>query len=358
MAGFSYRGINISLYNAYWIPNNTEWHIWETPFKTVERANDSQDGSNWQGNTANPKAMELPCCFEHITEAQLTRLLGLFDKDTSGKLVFDERPWIEYFVRPVKMAEVTKYPTGKDLYSGTFTVYLTAHYPFGLCNIDTLEDGAVYTGLQDVLLGSTGLIKASQMPEAMDMPLTEQAVKRAYNAGNRVADTIIRIAGDVGGTGLTLYNRQTKQTARIVGITKEITTNTNRWFEMDSRTGLCYLTDGSTATNGFQYHERGYIQLAPSAPVARDIEISYSGSNIVAEEGIFTDDSVGRSMFVDGQIATITSVLSPFEVVTDQSGMTAGSGTSDFVLFNDIVVTGNSGMSLTMLDIISKHTFS
>jgi hypothetical protein len=71
MAGFSYRGINITSFDAHWVPAREDWYIWEADFKTIDKVEDAQDGGNWYENSIDPKQFELFCYFENITEAAM-----------------------------------------------------------------------------------------------------------------------------------------------------------------------------------------------------------------------------------------------------------------------------------------------
>lgn len=55
-------------------------------------------------------------------------------RNSSGVLVYDQRPHVYYDVRPAKRIEIKQYEyreNGETLYSGTFTATFRCYDPFG-----------------------------------------------------------------------------------------------------------------------------------------------------------------------------------------------------------------------------------
>jgi len=262
--------------------------------------------------------------------------------------------------RITKPNTLTKYPAKNGGYSGTIICTMTAYYPFSASIPNNLDEATAYSALNDRLLATTGLVALSKMPVnaavAAGTPLAAQSNRFYYNAGDTRADTIIQIAGDVG-TGVTLVNAETNQACKIIGITKALTTNINKWLEINSRSGEVYVTNGVTKTPAYQYHDRGFIQLAPAAPIERGIAISYTGTSLTSVTDVFTQTYIGLSVWINGW-KKITAVADSKHATIETSIATPGSVTTDISYLNMIAVTPATTMSVTKLDVIYSHTFN
>lgn len=76
----------------------------------------------------------LTCVYEELALAQREEIVQWFDRRMSGELVFDDRPYASYMVRPTGKIRFEDY-TGTTIedverHSGVFTVQLTAYEPF------------------------------------------------------------------------------------------------------------------------------------------------------------------------------------------------------------------------------------
>lgn len=360
---FSFCGINIGQYGVHYAPETPSWHIWGSAFETIEKTVDSQHGGQWYGYVIRPKQFALRCYFEEITEYQLAVILGMFAEGKFGELVFDERPWLAYEARVTRPYEINKYPTVNRNYSGTIMLYLTAYYPFATTNIQTLDDAVTqYPDKEGAIKATTGLMAAdtlaTETPATTAAPYTIARTILRINAGDAIADTIIRIAGNVG-NGVTLYNQATKQYCFIHDLTETETTSSNRWLELNSRTGECYITDGANRFSGYKYHDRGFIQLAPSAPMKRDVTVSINGTSLTSTEDIFMPDDIGKTIWVPSasMMSYISDVSGPRSASLALPASTAVTAPVNIAMLNNIHITPKTDMSLTKFELIHKHTF-
>ena len=189
------------------------------------------------------------------------------------------------------------------------------------------------------------------------VPKTVQFSYLTHNAGNAKADTVIRIAGDVG-SGVIVSNPLTGHECKIIGLTKAITTDVGKWLELDSRTGDCYLTNGNAKSPGWRYHDKGYIQLKGKAPIRRDIPISYTGNTVTSASDVFSQQDKGKWVFVDGKWACIMVVNGPRNVTVNPPASASGSGLTEMLELNELLVTPVSSMSLTKFEVTHQHTFT
>jgi len=89
-----------------------------------------------------------------------------------------------------------------------------------------------------------------------------------YNPGTEAANTIIRLAGDVG-DGMLIRNLTTGQRCRVI----DLETNSlleGQVLELDSHRGQTRTELGEHTEMAFPFHDEGYITLAPCTPFVRD----------------------------------------------------------------------------------------
>lgn len=380
--GFSYCGINLGSLGFYYVPERSKLHVWNEEFRNIEKSNGSRDGAQWHGNVAEAKTFDLFCYFEDVTPGTLEFVLSLFDRNTVGDLVFDERPWVSYSVRPYASYELEKYAdNGNSKMYGTITFRLRSYVTGGVCPVMTIDD---IDALPSVETGGASVAKANAreltgIPESVSVlpggieasvavPITSNKTGGYINGGDAVAHTKIKIAGNTGTGGTYIYNQLTKQRVHIVGLTEEITSNVSRWLEIDSYTGMCYLTDGSNKWNGFQYHGEGFLQLAPSggSGMRRNIKLTFTGNSATTTDGsdVFTRNDIGdgNNTYVLAEDPNtwiaITAVLNPKTVILASAPTTDGDKVVGSIgKINPIVLTVGNSANLTKFEIEYKHTF-
>ena len=99
-----------------------------------------------------------------VTIEEREAILQWLDYKTSGELIFDNRPYVSYTVRPTKKISFKDYlqeEMGERFYSGTFTISFTAFDPFGKLTQDFVDDPVVNQRLE----AETGVIDENKMPE-------------------------------------------------------------------------------------------------------------------------------------------------------------------------------------------------
>ena len=215
--------------------------------------------------------------------------------------------------------------------------------------------------MQNIAKDTTCLISAARMPSppvpTAGSPQVAQFVYPVHNAGNAKADTIIRIAGNVS-EGVIISNPLTSQSCKVIGLTKALTTNANKWLEIHSKTGECFITDGVNQSPGWQYHDKGYIQLSGHSPILRDVAITFSGNTVTASYDVFLQSDIGKNVFVDGKWATIVTVNNARNVVINPPASSSGAGSTDIIQLNNIHITPMSLMSLSKIEVVHRHTFT
>lgn len=146
-----------------------------------------RDGGYWYGNRAKIRTFSLKCYFEDITIATRERIRQWLDRKTRGQLIFDNRPFVYYDVRPTKVVTGKIYPHSLpgfpgEFYSGTITVTFDCYEPYGILKYNYYED----TDTEGARM-YCGMVSSAQMPAA---PTTSSTSWLMYNCGTEPCDTV------------------------------------------------------------------------------------------------------------------------------------------------------------------------
>lgn len=265
-------------------------------------------------------------------------------RGTQGELVFDARPYVCHDAVTSKRIVISLYDSeaadGIIRYSGTFSAYFRCHNPFGRLkriwhDSDVSESELIHTGV----------LPAGMKP---DIPTAESRNLLLYNPGTERAQTVIRIAGDVG-SGLLIRNFTTGQRCSVVGLTAD-SLLPGAALELDSAMGQTRIALGEDTSLAFALHNEGYIELAPCTPFVRSVRIRHTaGSNVIASEGCFVARMAGQFLYLDGwkKLRQITSAdMAILSEPADRDGETD----TPIVTMNEIELSGD-GFALTRLEI-------
>lgn len=334
--GFSYCGIHCSKYNVEYIPDAKGRWFQSPAFDVSQKDVSGRDGGYYYGNDAKIRELTLLCYFEEITKETREQIRNWLDRRTKGKLIFDERPFVYYNVRPTKVvtgeiyAVLTKHG---EVYSGTFTITFAAYEPYGFLMPCTLTDEAEMQGAGMI----TGLLPSAEMPAA---PTTQNASSfLLYNGGTQTCDTVIQIGGT--GTNILIANAANGTSCSLHSLPTE------GYLEIDSHLGKVTWVHGTHDSERdifFEYHNEGYVTLAPYLPREFHVDASYTtGSNVVTfYVFVPTEDSaVGKYIFLDGAWHKIVSVSTEDNSVEIEDTMTdSGNEVTKLVTMNEITITG------------------
>lgn len=121
-------------------------------------------GGIYHATNIQPRDFQLTCFFEQLTEAEIERIYQWVEYDSSGDLIFDNKPWVKYFVRPTKIATGQIYPAqqawdGQTVYGGQIEITLTAYNAWGEMTYNSFD-----TYDSDNAGGFCGIVKTSEMP--------------------------------------------------------------------------------------------------------------------------------------------------------------------------------------------------
>lgn len=265
--GFTYNGIHSSEYRVYYIPDASdrwfegpEWEMYQTDVAW-------KNGGYFYGSAAKIRKFTLKCFYEEVNLKTRENIRKWLHRSTSGRLMFDDMPFVYWNVRPSKIVQGNRYIDG-DFYSGTFTLELTAYEPFGYLTRkynteETVPDGADrYCDLIDI----------SEMPA---IPTRTSQTFQVYNPGREECGMTIRIAG-TSDNPIEILN-ETNKTRCIIG---ELPTG-GAYLEINGDTGKVLVKVSADATggdNGYAYHDRGFVKLAPGLNDIRIMEQNENGN--------------------------------------------------------------------------------
>ena len=215
--------------------------------------------------------------------------------------------------------------TGETVYSGTFTVSFDAFEPFGFLKYKSYD-----TTDTDGASAYCGILPQSMMPAA---PTTSSRQFQVYNCGTEDADTIITLAGSAP-NGMTITNLTNGNVCTIPSLPESGT------LTLDSRQGLVSDINGPA----FEYHNDGFIRLAPYYPDIQNLKVSYSSSSTTLT---VVDTTADKSWI--GKFVRIGNEWIKISFVSDQGVVTlsktpAASGTNvitRLAVLNDITISGD-----------------
>lgn len=234
MSGFTYNGVHSERYNCYHIPNENDRWFSSPDFEVYESEVTGKHGGYGYGDRVKIRRFEMRVFYEDITEETREKIRAWLDRKTSGELIFDERPFVYYKVRPGKTVDGKKYASrhagmSQETYSGTFTVTFTAYEPFGFLKYKSYDgydtDGAgIYTAM----------LETNEMPPA---PTASSREFLLFNPGTEECGTILRIGGSAP-SGLVIRNTANGNECRLLSLPEQ------GYLEIDSTKGTVTHVNG------------------------------------------------------------------------------------------------------------------
>ena len=250
MEGFTYNGVHCSAYNVYYIPDHADKWFASPEFDIYQKDIGWRHGGYYFGNAVNIRTIELKCYFEEISVATREKIRRWLGRDTSGTLVFDDKPFVYWNVRPASVIPGNIYLDTNESYSGTFTIKFTAEDPFGYL---TRKSGITDDHAEDYC----GIIATASMPSA---PTTSSTSFDVYNPGTECCGLNIVVSGTASQPVRFVNNRNKTQCV----ISSFPSNNLKLDINADTGNILTYVSSPSVgAESGFAYHDRGFIRLEP-----------------------------------------------------------------------------------------------
>ena len=337
MEGFTFNGIHTDTMKCYYIPDEEDRWFESPDFDVFDENVNWYDGGYYYGNHTKPREFKLDCYYEEITRAEREAIRRWLDKDEYGRLVFDNRPFCYYDVRPTKVVTGKEYAGtnachADRLYSGTFTVTFTAYRPYGKMMLTAYDDDDM--GAKDYC----GIMHEDDMP---DSPTASSRNFLLYNPGTEPCDLIIEIAGTAT-NGLNIRNDTNNTECKLLGLPSSGT------LKIDGSIG--YISVGGE--KAFEFHDIGYVSLSSYGSIRRGVKASGTASTVTLTEMKTAPDMAGKYIRMDGEWIRINAVTSDTTLnvaktftgtVTEENGI--------ITTMNDIRIYGDGEITLTALNI-------
>lgn len=348
MAGFSYRGKNIGDFGEiYYIPDESERGAYALPYKVEEEEINGHDGAYYAGYHVQPREWNLRCYYDGITAKAREEILRWFGRGTWGQLIFDDRDYVYYDVRPngrITMQDHLVNTCRGQLYEGIMTIPMKAYCPYGKLTAASRIDMSASVGYAVV---GTAIVGEDNLPitdETLVLPhsmmpanvfTSGDATYLIYNPGTELTPLNIKIAGSC--TNGLITNLSNGQNCAIKNMTAAATTDVGKYVEIDAETGRVTLS----GVINFEMHDYGYIWLQPCLPFAKDVTITYAtGSTTIASPGIFTYDMVGQYVYLHGTWHKIASLTSIYNMTLTAAMDATGAEITNIVPMNELRFTG------------------
>ena len=267
MEGFTYNGIHCSTYNVCYVPDAEDKWFSDPEFDTVKKDVTWKDGGYFYGTYAKIRTFQLKCFFEEIDIATREKIRRWLGRNTSGKLVFDDKPFVYFNVRPSDIVPGKIYLDTNESYSGTFTIKFMAEDPFGYLTRKANERNET-----DNASDYCGIIFRGSMPPA---PTTSSTSFDVYNAGTESCGLHLKLSGSCSNP-IRFLNERNNTRCVLNSLP-----SSSLFLDINGDTGniITYISSPSVgAENGFVYHDYGFIKLDPCEEV-KSTDLVCGGKN-------------------------------------------------------------------------------
>ena len=266
LCGFSYNGVDSSLYHVDFVPDESDRWFAGADWNVYDADVAWHNGGYYYGNAVKPREFTLKCFYEEITQKQREDIRKWLHRNTFGRLMFDDMPFVYWNVRPVSIIKGQKY-IDSGRYSGTFTITFKAYDPFGYLTRKSNQGDE-----DDNANDYCDLISSDDMPPN---PTTTSRTFSVYNPGREACGLSMILRGQTDNPIEFLNN--TNGTRCII---RELPAN-GLVLDINADTGMITTHMPSSTYNtelGFSYHDRGYIRLSPGTNQIQILEQNSSGS--------------------------------------------------------------------------------
>lgn len=256
MDGFTYNGVHCSTYGIEYLPDPSARWFDSPEFQLYKKDINWRNGGYYYGNSVEIREIRLECYFEEISIATREQIRKWLGRDTSGNLVFDERPFVYYKVRPKSIVTGKLYNDINDTYSGTLVIEFIAVDPFGYLTRKS-NTGNENDNAEDYC----GIKASADMPAA---PTTSGTSFDVYNPGTEQCGLKIALKGSCS-NAIRFFNERNNTRCVISSLpTSPIE------LRINGDTGLVTVYSSGIEENGFAHHDYGFIRLEPDVGTSKN----------------------------------------------------------------------------------------
>lgn len=351
--GFSFCGVDIGRLGLEYVPSIEDTYVYAgSSYDVSEETFEAHHGGYFYGTTVQPKIFRLRCMFQekHINHGFLSAVESFFHRGKTGKLIFSQNPWLWYSATVVGI-DMTSMVTYMN---GFITITLKSYYPFGRCDYLCLPDNQT---LSRSISENTALLSKDMTPSAAIGSLDGSVDLLLYNGGSEFAPCAIELAGNAGEC-IIITNQTTGQRSKFILFTESDTTDAGKTIISDALNGKTILAGNGEKEIKFLYHDEGFLELAPSFPIKRDIIVSWKNdSNIVSSFYAFDNSMIGKHIYLNGEWRKIIDVDDASTLTIEKAMTSSGSYVATVAQMNEIHIELGANASITTLNFIYYPTF-
>ena len=359
--GFTFCGIDIADLGLEYAPEGDDLYMFRpAATKVHEESYDGHHGGYYYGATVQPKEFTLRCFFEHrnMFRGLMSRVYEAFRRGRSGKLIFQDRPWM-YYVATV--SDDIRTPEMPNAMGGVIEISMKAYFPFARSEIMYCDRSNLW--YDDIMLNSSVVTSEAMVPATEltnlsgSMTLAEPLL---LNPGTEASPVTIDIAGDVG-DGLTITNLTNGQRMTVVGLTQEIT-GENGFLRVNARSGQVSLHTFNGQTEniepGYLYHKNGFIWLNPAMVARRNVYTVYEDSQEIALTYPMEQDYTGEYIYINGVWREIIEQPDPMKLKLKYRTGVTGSDNTVILPMNKINIYAESEATIAKLKFNYMPTYA
>lgn len=306
MFGFTYNGVHSSYFGLYYTMSPEDKWFNDPDYDVYDDDIDWRNGGYYYASKAKNRTFTIKCLFEEIDIATKQRIKQWLHRDSTGKLIFDDMPFVYWNVRPGKIPVGNWYWDSNEMHSGTVTITFNAYEPFGYLTRKYNTPSTQGDNAEDYCY----IINGDEMPAA---PSTSSTVFDVYNPGTESCGLTIALSGSTGNP-IRFVNDANNTVCEFGSLPPAGT-----YVKIDGDTGyvMTYVSAASTY-NGYAYHDKGIVRLEANRGYS-DVAFNYQGVNGTTYTfdliGVQVDKKmINATMTIDGlndTIFTVTSISGP-----------------------------------------------
>lgn len=199
--GFTFNGIHSSQLGIYSVTSGDRYDYSLFPeLQSISVDIPGGDGSYYFGSTLKNKTFSLNIAFDSVTETELREMSNwLYNNGDIATLIFDERPYIKYYVKVNQQPQLKYVPfveTTFRIYKGEGNIQFTAFNPYGYSVYKFLDE---YSDTNKSEWETASRFLASKQVSAANFYDTFNAGEiPVYNPGDVPVDFILTLGVSAG----------------------------------------------------------------------------------------------------------------------------------------------------------------
>ena len=267
MFGFTYNGVHSSEFGLYYTQSPEDKWFNDPEYNVYSDDVDWKNGGYYYGSSVKSRKFTIQCYFEEIDIATRQRIKQWVKNGTYGTLIFDDKPFVYWNVRPGGIPVGKWYLDGNESHSGTVTITFIAYEPFGYLIRKSNPSYLPDDGSEDYC----HLINTDEMPAA---PTVSSNAFDIYNPGTEDCGLSIEISGTAS-RPIRFINDKNSTFCEFSSLPAG-----NLHVRIDGDTGFVSVFTGGSSNyeNGYAYHEKGIVRVVPNVGHS-NIPFTYNGLN-------------------------------------------------------------------------------